>query len=70
MSAHPTTRDLDLWLIDKDAEGVIKPGPGSCTTAPGSASSSWMNAVETSPSLTSAARSRRGLAKAHDSPPR
>jgi hypothetical protein len=28
MSAHPTTRDLDLWLIDKDAEGVIKPGPG------------------------------------------
>ena len=28
MSTHLTTRDLDLGLIDKDAEGVIKPGPG------------------------------------------
>jgi hypothetical protein len=28
MSTHPTDRDLDLWLIDKDAEGVLKPGPG------------------------------------------
>lgn len=22
------TRDLDLWLVDKDADGVIQPGPG------------------------------------------
>jgi len=28
MSTHPTDRNLDLWLIDKDAEGVLKPGPG------------------------------------------
>ena len=25
---RPDARDLDLWLIDKDAEGVVKPGPG------------------------------------------
>ena len=25
---RPNARDLDLWLIDKDAEGVVKPGPG------------------------------------------
>lgn len=28
MSTHPSDRNLDLWLIDKDAEGVTKPGPG------------------------------------------
>ena len=28
MSPHPSDRNLDLWLIDKDAEGVLKPGPG------------------------------------------
>ena len=22
------TRDLDLWLVDKDADGAVKPGPG------------------------------------------
>ena len=27
MSTHPTDRNLDLWLIDKDAEKVLKPGP-------------------------------------------
>ena len=21
-------RDLDLWLLDKDADGAVKPGPG------------------------------------------
>ena len=25
---RPNARDLDLWLIDKDVEGVVKPGPG------------------------------------------
>lgn len=24
----PRTRDLDLWFVDKDADGVIQPGPG------------------------------------------
>ena len=28
MSTQPATRDLDLWLIDKDDPGVTKPGPG------------------------------------------
>lgn len=28
MSTHPATRNLDLWLIDKDDPGVTKPGPG------------------------------------------
>ncbi len=28
MTTHPHTADLDLWLVDKDAEGVVKPGPG------------------------------------------
>ena len=28
MSSHPATRNLDLWLIDKDDPGVTKPGPG------------------------------------------
>ena len=25
---QPRTRDLDLWLVDQDADGVIHPGPG------------------------------------------
>lgn len=25
----PTARDLGLWLLDKDAEGVTKPPPGA-----------------------------------------
>ena len=28
MSTHPTDRNFDLWLIDRDAVGVLKPGPG------------------------------------------
>ena len=28
MSTQPATRNLDLWLIDKDDLGVTKPGPG------------------------------------------
>ena len=25
---QPRTRDLDLWLVDQDADGVIQPDPG------------------------------------------
>jgi hypothetical protein len=25
---RPRTRDLDLWLVDKDAHGAVMPGPG------------------------------------------
>lgn len=25
---RPSPRELDLWLLDKDTEGIIKPGPG------------------------------------------
>ena len=25
---QPQTRDLDLWLVDKDTDGAVKPGPG------------------------------------------
>jgi hypothetical protein len=25
---RPDARALDLWLLDKDAEGVVQPGPG------------------------------------------
>ncbi len=35
MSTHSTDRNLDLWLIDKDAEGVLKPGPGVVYDRPG-----------------------------------
>ena len=35
MSTHPSDRNLDLWLIDKDAEGVLKPAPGVVYDRPG-----------------------------------
>lgn len=34
MTTHPTNA-LDLWLIDKDAEGLIKPPPGVVYDSPG-----------------------------------
>jgi hypothetical protein len=25
---QPQTRDLDLWFVNKDTDGAVKPGPG------------------------------------------
>ena len=25
---QPQTRDLDLWIVNKDTDGAVKPGPG------------------------------------------
>lgn len=32
---RPTTRELDMWLIDQDAQGMLKPGPGVIYDRPG-----------------------------------
>ena len=69
---QPQTRDLDLWFVNKDTDGAVKPGPGIVydRAGPGWASSSSTSAAATSRSPTQATPSRRGPVSAHACPPR